>query len=341
MKHVFLLFVWIGLLCVGFAHMAQAANVTINNCAELQIVPTTITAGTNAAMKATITVQNPPNCTATAIQNVNAGFQWKVDAGLPVACAAGAFVDVPGSQFQGGTNFGTTDASGQVSRTFLTTGLGGKTIGFRARHDTESQGSPPNQTTWPTSNSGCIDLVINEGGFACPTDFHGAVIWASKVTGDGSPPAGAVGPWAFRISVKACGGDVMVKSAQGGTSGWTNFVSAVPNWGDAAIRELGGSKAKKNEKTGNKVILWDLKGVVLGQGSTKYLDVTVDGQIPASAPDGQIRCLSGPWSALYSIDEEEPFTYVKSEYTGRVAIEVDNDGSSGTDPAPAPVCSSL
>jgi len=77
---------------------------------------------------------------------------------------------------------------------------------------------------------------------------------------------------------------------------------------------------KANNKTD--VILWTIGD--MNAGDTAHLVVDLSGSVPAKTPDCQVRYLSGPWSALFSTDG---ITFEKSEYTGRVSVEVDSNGN--------------
>jgi hypothetical protein len=57
----------------------------------------------------------------------------------------------------------------------------------------------------------------------------------------------------------------------------------------------------------------------IANGATETIDVNVSGCIPPSAPDGQVRYLSGAWSAAYNSGGPQ-----KSNYSGRVSITVDS-----------------
>jgi hypothetical protein len=136
--------------------------------------------------------------------------------------------------------------------------------------------------------------------------------------GNGTPNPGDSGPWTFAISVENCTGvNLTGVKVQGGTSGWTNYVSfSVPD----------GIVTLKNMPKNTQVLTWK---VDIANGQTKTIEVKVNGTVPSTAPDGQIRYLSGPWSAAYD-DDGNPLTpMVKSSYTGRVSICV-------RDPALAP-----
>ena len=193
---------------------------------------------------------------------------------------------------------------------FDSTGLGGSTIGFRTHY------TGTGAAGFSESKSPCTDLVINDG----PSCTPGATIAATLASGDGTPTpdnsnSTPDGPWTFRLTVTACG-DLTGVTAQGGGNGWADLVSGGldPDTGSAAIR-------KQNKKT--PVILWTIGDMT--DGEVANLDVTVNGNIPKGSPCGQIRSLSGAWSALSSLDNGA--TFQKSDYTSQVAVTVDSDGA--------------
>jgi hypothetical protein len=210
--------------------------------------------------------------------------------GVPCGTAGASFVTI---------DSGNTNGSGQFSTLFDTTGLGGSTIGFRAHHPAEGGAHGTDQAQSP-----CLDLVISS---ACPV--AGVVtVAADLASGPGTPPAGCCATWVFRISVTNCTGVNLTNvKVQGGSNGWASFVSAMPSTGSASIRY--------NQR--NEVITWTLN---LADGATETLDVEIMGCIPHSAPDGQVRYLSGAWSAAYNAGSGPQ----KSGYSGRVSITVDN-----------------
>jgi hypothetical protein len=63
------------------------------------------------------------------------------------------------------------------------------------------------------------------------------------------------------------------------------------------------------------VVTWT---VDIADGATVFIDVTVNGTIPANAPDGQIRYISGAWSAVYD-DGGGP---QESDHSGREFLTV-------------------
>jgi hypothetical protein len=107
-------------------------------------------------------------------------------------------------------------------------------------------------------------------------------------------------------------------TAQGGTNGWAQLVdrsknSLDPDTGTADVRNA-------DKKTD--VILWAIGNMAKGQTANLLIDRS--GSSPPKTPDCQIRHLSGPWSALFSTDGN---LFEKSDYTGRVSIQVDSNGN--------------
>lgn len=177
-------------------------------------------------------------------------------------------------------------------------GLGfvdGTTASFRAQYVTGGGAVHAD-----THFSPAIDVTAVgscSGGFNISADF---------ASGDGGPPPGASGPWAFRITLENCTGvNLSGIKAQGGTNGWAPMTGAVPSTGSVAIRN--------NNK--NQVLTWNLS---MASGATATLLVTVNGKIPATAVCDSIRYLSGPWSAVYDTGGGAQ----KSDYTGRVSVQV-------------------
>jgi hypothetical protein len=142
---------------------------------------------------------------------------------------------------------------------------------------------------------------------ALPACTPGVNVGATLAAGDGTPNPGDSGSWTFAISVENCTGvDLTGVKVQGGTSGWTNYAGfSVPD-GNVTIKNM----PKKTQ-----VLTWI---VDIANGQTKTIEVTVNGTVPCSAPDGQVRYISGPWSAVF--DDQ------KSAYSGRVSLTVDGSG---------------
>lgn len=245
-------------------------------------------------------------CTAGnvgAVCTTNANCDSSLGVGDGVCTAAGFVAVGSGSTPDSNGEFGTT--------AFNTTGLAGKTIGFRSHYTGGNSG-------FKESKSVCEDLSILANSVCTP----GATIASTLASGDGTPTpdknnSTPDGPWTFRITVTACG-DLSGVTAQGGGNGWAalwpnNTAGLDPNTGSASIRKL-------NKKT--PVIFWDIGNMTDGQIAN--LDVTVNGNISKSAPCGEIRTISGPWSTLFSLDGGA--TFEKSSYTGQVTLTVDSDG---------------
>jgi hypothetical protein len=192
-------------------------------------------------------------------------------------------------------------SDGMLAHTFDTTGFGGSVAGFQAQYTGGGK--------FENAPSVCTDVTIAE---PCV-----ATISIDRVEGPGAPAAGGSYEWAFRVKVHACV-DLKNVSAQGGTNGWAQLIgrsvdSLHPTLGTAAIR-------KANRKTD--VILWTIGD--MAKGTDAYLTVDLAGSIPARTADCQVRYLSGPWSALYS---EDGIVTEKSDYTGRVSVQVDSNGN--------------
>ena len=172
------------------------------------------------------------------------------------------------------------------------------TVAFRTHYVTGGGSHRVN-----THFSAAVDLVINPSS-SCGTP--GVTVGATLASGNGTPPPGASGPWTFRISVTNCTGVSLTNvKVQGGSNGWAPVTGTSASSGSVVI--------KGNKR--NQVLTWT---VDIADGATVTLDVTVNGTIPGSAPDGQIRYLSGAWSAVYD-DGSGP---QKSAYSGRVFITV-------------------
>ncbi|HEX5471593.1 MAG TPA: hypothetical protein VFW73_06885 [Lacipirellulaceae bacterium] len=337
---------------------------TQNTCTSYSIngsttSPVSVSDGATPNMVGTLAQKSGNNCGAAIGPDANvpniptAGFQVRTSLTVdqsnpngpkistPVACGNGggeiAWPYIPAAGFNPAmpSNPLTVDANGQVSGAFDTTGLGGQTIGFRANHDAEGDASA---TRYGASSSPCIDLQISASETVSPCDVFpdaGVVPVVTQASGDGTPPIGT-GTWTFRITIFACK-TVLLQSAQGGSSGWTQVslpsglsVSPAPTVPCANIKTQGNSST---------VVLFCLWGSQLGKkytgglslmaGQKVTIDVTEGGTIPSTAPTGQVRCLNGPWSAIYSADGGT--TFVKSPYTNRAAVTVANPDLDGPD----------
>ena len=188
-----------------------------------------------------------------------------------------------------------------------TTGLGGKTAGFRAQYKAKNPGG-----SYKSSASPCVDLVISEAPPGARCDAYDNVVVLSIVggAGQGIVLPGQVGPWLYTFEVLNCTGlpNLPVK-VQGGTSGWTVFdsVSTVPV-------EPVGVVAKSNGKKGTtSTLTWN---TVLNHEQSKTITVGVDGVVP-NVPMGTWLNLSGAWSAAYKNGIP-----LKSDYTPQVYVEV-------------------
>jgi hypothetical protein len=288
----------------------SAGSGCVAGTADAAITDGTITIQENMAGSIGVSCSTTNACTAGNIGaacTTNTSCDSSLGAGDGV-CTAANFVDLAsGSPPDGNGEFSTT--------AFNTTGLAGKMIGFRSHYTGGNSG-------FKESKSLCEDLSI----LADPVCTPGATIASTLASGDGTPTpdknnSTPDGPWTFRITVTACG-DLTGVTAQGGGNGWaalwpTNAAGLDPDTGSASIRKL-------NKKT--PVIFWNIGDMTDGQVAN--LDVTVNGNISKSAPCGEIRTISGPWSTLFSLDSGA--TFDKSSYTGQVTLTVDNDGISTT-----------
>jgi hypothetical protein len=204
----------------------------------------------------------------------------------PTTAPGGTFVDI---------SVAVTDASGNVSFMWDSTGYGGQSIGFRMLTLPQG-GHNPGQST-----SGAVDLTVTASG--CTGVELGAVLAA----GDGNPSPGN-GTWIFRIQIHNCDLATREFKVQGGTNGWAPMTGFVASEGSVSVRN--------NNR--NQVLTWN---VTLDPGETQTLDVTVSGNIKNNTPDGTILFLSGAWSAAYVDDSGNPAT---TDYTGRVSVTVFN-----------------
>ena len=230
--------------------------------------------------------------------NVGAGCSNNPDCKIDGECTAVEFRNVASENPTDGT----------LTYMLNTTGLGGQTLGFQAIYTGDS-------TYNNATPSICTDLTINEVE-AC----SGATISIDFVSGPGAPAPGGPYYWDLEILVHACE-DLIGVTAQGGTNGWAPLVDRsallITDTGDAVIR-------KANKK--NETILWTIGDMVAGQDAT--LTIPLSGSIPDRTPDCQVRYLSGPWSALFSTDA---INFEKTDYTGRVSIQIDSDGDGNDD----------
>lgn len=185
-----------------------------------------------------------------------------------------------------------------------------------------------------THFSSAVDLVIAQSSACAPGDVGLILVGATEASGIGVVPPGATGPWAFRIAVKNCTtsylSDVKV---QGGSNGWApvskNCLAdgVTPGGSGWCIQTSSGDYVVRENKK-NQVITWT---VDIAAEATETILVGVNGTVPSSAPDGQIRFLSGAWSAVYDDDGNPATPAVKSEYSGRVSLCVDATATLGDD----------
>lgn len=316
-----------GCLVLALCGPALAAT-QVNTSTAIGISPNPVTEGQTATLTGTLTNQaggapisggnmNIQQATNHDLLTTDPSNPSGIPIGDPVYCGfggeAGGSGNYPHITWVGVAS-GTTDGSGNFSTGFVTSvGMGGQTIGFRAQHPEQSTGGSTGYN-YKASASACLDLAIDPIP-PNPGCTPGATIAVTRAGGDGTPPPGSSGPWTFRVTVTACGALTGV-TAQGGANGWAGVTGYTPDTGSAAIRK----STKKNT-----ILLWTIGDMTDGQSAN--LDVTVSGTIPGNAPDCQLRYLSGPWSALYTLPMET--TATKSDYSGRAAITVDtnNDGN--------------
>jgi hypothetical protein len=305
---------WVaGCLLLALGSPVLAAN--IDTSTAIGINPNPVIEGNPAAITGTLTYSGGAidggdmNILKATNKNVAPVSPGDPAIGDPVPCGfRGALGHTEWVQIASGT----TNGSGQFSTDFNTSvGMGGKNIGFMAAHPDQFIGSSSDKDKLQKSESACMDLVINPTPPGPGSCTPGATIAATLASGDGTPPPGDSGPWSFRITVTACGPLTGV-TAQGGANGWAGVTDYTTATGSAAVR-----KATKK----NTILLWDIGDMADGQ--TANLDVTVSGPIPNTAPDCELRYLSGAWSASYTLPSAT--TRTKSEYSGRVAITVDTN----------------
>jgi hypothetical protein len=337
------------------AHIAMAATTNIQTCTDFTVNNSSlnqdVTQGDTAAMLGTLRAASGSTCgdaispTPSASIEPTVGFQISVVPGSnPVAygtCSTGGGF---GGQSDNGTwvdpswftealapNPDVIDNNGEVLRHLMTSGFAvGSTYGFRAHHDAQSFGPNSDKTNYDKSSSPCIDVHIVSGGTTPCGTYVGALPIVDQASGDGTPPPGTTGPWSFRITIWACNEDIVLQSAQGGSSGWTTFDSIVTTPpakppGCVTVKQPGASSTVVENciwaiQQGKKLV----GGLLLTAGNYATIQVTehANSPIPASAPSGQTRCLNGPWSALYT--DASHSTSVKSPYTDRAAVVVAN-----------------
>ena len=211
-----------------------------------------------------------------------------------------------------GIGSGTPDSNGQVMVPFDTTGLDNQVIGFESSYVGTSDG-------FKNNNSPCVDLVINPGGGGGGACANGeASIAAIMAAGNGTPPPNDSECWTFRITVNAC--DTLTNvTAQGGTNGWT---SKIGSNGSAILSVSKGTAGVRNNNNRNDVILWNIGNMTPAE--SEHMDVQVCGTT------AKLNCptlplteyLTGPWSTTFGHLVSGALIYDKSDYTGRVSIDV-------------------
>jgi len=202
--------------------------------------------------------------------------------------------DYPGGNWETIAS-GSPNTNGEYSYLFDTTGLGGKTIGFRVFH-------PANPGKSSASNSPCVNLVIDS---ASTCSEVGVLLGTRIASGEGEPQPGSTNIWVIRVELTNCLGSTTTFKVQGGTNGWTTFVGYSASVGDVSVR--------RNNR--NQVLTWIVE---LDDQESATLDIELQGTIPSSAPCGEVRGLLGPWSAAYVYNGIKK----KSDYTGKITIEV-------------------
>jgi hypothetical protein len=209
------------------------------------------------------------------------------DPALGVACdAAGFFKQVP-------TVNELTDANGQVSKTFDTTGLAGKSICFRAHHPADGGNGTGN------SMSAGLNLVIQ-------SSCTGVTLTNPSVSGGTTNPYGSVkGPWTISMTLKICLAARDFK-VQGGATAWAPYKD-----GSASVT-AGELDYKVNKK--NTVIIWNVNA---GEEIITFTVGSESTVIPCGGVSGITQYLSGEWSAAYKDDNNQP---AKSDYTARATV---------------------
>jgi len=210
-----------------------------------------------------------------------------------------------------GIGSGTPDSNGQVMVPFDTTGLDNQVIGFESSYVGTSDG-------FKNNNSPCVDLVINPGGGGGTCANGEASIAAIMAAGNGTPPPNDSECWTFRITVNAC--DTLTNvTAQGGTNGWT---SKIGSNGSAILSVSKGKAGVRNNNNRNDVILWNIGNMTPAE--SEHMDVRVCGTTAKlNCPtDPLTEYLTGPWSTTYGHLVSGVLTYDKSDYTGRVSVDV-------------------
>lgn len=299
-KHLWLVVAVLAVLLALGTGVSQGQAVSKVTNTELQLSKSQTCAGETVTVTAT-TVRTedslPVDCGTITIQRKVGDGAWAVfDSGSP-------------------------DTGGSRTKDFDTTGYQNQTVSFQALYDNfPATGGCPSK--FNDSSSPSVPLVI--GGPCVPEppvgDCNGKslIIGATLASGEGQPAPGYSGEWTFVITVKACE-DVCGVYAQGGTSGWTTWVSSSPSTGSTEFF----NSDKKKSKSSTKVIRWYIGYMVADQEET--LEVKVSGTVNEGEPCSTEEILnqlniSGNWSATFSKDE--CVTFEKSEYTEKVLLTV-------------------
>jgi len=193
-------------------------------------------------------------------------------------------------------NSGANSGVNSVTAYLVDTSMAGS-FGYSAQFVNSGSG-------YETTQSGCINLVVEEPELACtPTGFSIAI---TESTGSSSAAPGSLYTGGFDVTVKNCTDETIVNvSAQGGTSGWTHLTGY--------NAPLGTTAEIRNQNKKNEVLKWTIGDLLPNESKT--LSVSLSGDIKPNAPIGTMLYLSGAWSALSGDN-------VKTPYTGRVTIEV-------------------
>lgn len=278
------------LLLPGLAAAAPAPTTTT----LLQFSQNPVTEGTDVTITGTTTYDGSglPVVGETLQIQMKQSTDTAYDPTLGVACdAAGTFKQVP-------PNNADTDANGQVSKLFPTTGLGGKTICFKANH-------PANGTVSGASHSGEINLIINAGTCTGVTLSNPSVS-GGTVNGDGS----VSGPWTITMRLTNClGGDPIAFKVQGGANAWAPYNT------NSVTKTSGDVEFKVNKK--NTVLIWNVTTGATPQDITFTVGTSAS-TVPCGGIDGITQYLTGAWSAAYT----DPDTNLpaKSDYTARATV---------------------
>jgi hypothetical protein len=162
---------------------------------------------------------------------------------------------------------------------------------------------PSSGSGYAQSQSGCVNLVVVEND--CPEEL---TITIFESTGSASAAPDSTYTGGFKVRVQKCGDPLSGITAQGGTSGWTNYTG---HYADSPT-----SAAIRNANKRNEVLLWTIGALPNAGDTDKELNVWLNGYIKPKTADGTILFLSGEWSAQSG--------GVKTAYTDRVFIVVDD-----------------